>query len=61
MSAPRAKNSTWLTAFQNVMPWVIIAPFGRPVVPEVYMIVSRSSWVQGWVATSGSAAVRASS
>ena len=27
------------------MPWVIIAPFGWPVVPEVYMIVETSSWV----------------
>jgi hypothetical protein len=35
-----------LTAFQKFMPWVIIAPFANPVVPEVYMIVIRSSWIR---------------
>ena len=34
-----------LTQFQNVMPWVMMAPFGRPVVPEVYMMVETSSCV----------------
>jgi hypothetical protein len=34
-----------LTQFQNVMPWVITAPFGWPVVPDVYMIVDMSSSV----------------
>ena len=34
-----------LTQFQNVMPWVMIAPFGCPVVPDVYMMVEMSSWV----------------
>ena len=43
MSGPVSKNSTWLTAFQNVMPWVMIAPFGRPVVPDVYITVSTVS------------------
>ena len=37
------------------MPWVIIAPFGWPVVPEVYMIVTTSSWVS---ALAGGAAGR---
>ena len=28
-----------------MVPWVCTAPFGRPVVPEVYMMKSRSSSV----------------
>ncbi len=39
ISGPTEKNSVRLTAFQKTMPWVMIAPLGRPVVPEVYMIV----------------------
>ena len=31
--------------FQKFIPWVIVAPFGSPVVPDVYMIVITSSWV----------------
>ena len=57
MFGPHKKNSVQLIAFQNAMPWVIIAPFGRPVVPEVYMIVRRSSWVDGWFSSSGSGSV----
>ena len=34
-----------MTQFQNVMPWVMIAPLGWPVVPEVYMMVEMSSSV----------------
>ena len=36
-----------LTAFQNTMPWVMIAPFGCPVVPEVYITMPMSSCVSG--------------
>ena len=34
-----------LTAFQNTMPWVMIAPLGCPVVPEVYITMAMSSCV----------------
>ena len=36
-----------MTQFQNVMPWVMMAPFGWPVVPDVYMMVETSSSVTG--------------
>ncbi len=45
VSSPIPAGMPRLTQFQKFMPWVIIAPFGRPVVPEVYMIVTTSSWV----------------
>jgi hypothetical protein len=32
--------------FNNPVPCVMIAPFGRPVVPDVYIIVIGVSWVQ---------------
>jgi hypothetical protein len=38
------------------MPWVMIAPFGWPVVPEVYMMVEMSSSVTSIVLSSGFAA-----
>lgn len=40
------KNSTQLMALNNTMPRVMIAPFGRPVVSDVYIIVIGVSWVQ---------------
>ena len=45
VSSPIPAGIPRLTAFQKFMPWVIIAPFGSPVVPDVYMIVITSSWV----------------
>ena len=33
--------------FQMMLPWVSIAPFGRPVVPDVYMI-SATSLIATW-------------
>src|SRR3954453_5994673 len=42
-----------LTQFQNVMPWVMMAPFGCPVVPEVYMMVEMSSSVTTSAFSSG--------
>ena len=42
-----------LTQFQNVMPWVMMAPFGWPVVPEVYMMVEMSSSVTSSALSSG--------
>jgi hypothetical protein len=50
-----------LTQFQNVMPWVMMAPFGWPVVPEVYMMVEMSSSVTISQAESGFAAAIAAS
>ena len=50
-----------LTAFQKCMPWVMMAPLGRPVVPEVYMMVTMSSWVAGTKPSSGAAAASAAS
>lgn len=38
------KNSSWFMTFQKTIPWVSIAPFGCPLVPEVYMISNTSSW-----------------
>jgi len=35
------------------MPWVIMAPLGRPVVPEVYMMVEMSSSVSSSLRASG--------
>ena len=35
-----------LTQFQNTMPWVMIAPLGWPVVPDVYITMAMSSWRQ---------------
>ncbi len=31
-----------LTLFHSRLPWVSMAPFGRPVVPEVYMMTAVS-------------------
>ena len=39
----RSGSISTLTAFQVRLAWVSIAPFGRPVVPEVYMIMQVSS------------------
>ena len=39
LSEQTPNASVMLTAFHSVIPWVIMAPFGRPVVPEVYMMV----------------------
>ncbi|MGY3462484.1 hypothetical protein ACVWW5_007934 [Bradyrhizobium sp. LM3.4] len=45
-----------LTQFQKVMPWVMVAPLGCPVVPDVYMMVETSSSVTSSIASSGVAA-----
>ena len=42
-----------LTQFQNVMPWVMVAPLGWPVVPDVYMMVETSSSVTSSARSSG--------
>ncbi len=42
-----------LIAFHRKLSWVSIAPFGRPVVPEVYMITQRSSSETSRVTRSG--------
>jgi hypothetical protein len=41
--------------FMVTLSWVSIAPFGRPVVPEVYRITARSSGAHGRWAAIGSA------
>ena len=47
VSMPKAA----LMLFQSTLPWVSIAPLGRPVVPEVYMI--QATWsVETWVSRS---------
>ena len=46
-----------LTPEKIVMRWVMIAPFGRPVVPEVYMIAKTSSCVTCSIWASGTALV----
>jgi hypothetical protein len=43
VSSPIPAGMPRLIAFQKFMPWVIIAPLGSPVVPDVYMIVITSS------------------
>ncbi len=45
-----------LTQFQKVMPWVMVAPLGWPVVPDVYMMVETSSSVTSSARASGLAA-----
>jgi hypothetical protein len=50
-----------LTQFQNVMPWVMMAPLGWPVVPEVYMMVEMSSSVTTSACSSGREAAIAAS
>ena len=39
--------------FQMMLPWVSMAPFGRPVVPDVYMITATSS-IATWQSRSAS-------
>ena len=61
VAAPTSAGSPRLTQFQKFMPWVIIAPLGWPVVPEVYMMVTTSSCVSasrgaGWLRPASSAA-----
>ncbi len=42
-SSSRVSNArAALTLFHRRLPWVSIAPFGRPVVPEVYMMIATS-------------------
>ena len=43
------------------VPWVCVAPLGRPVVPEVYMIIAGSSQLTGSSMTSVPPAARNSS
>jgi hypothetical protein len=43
--ASSARNALML--FQMMLPWVSIAPFGRPVVPDVYMISATSVMATG--------------
>ena len=40
------------TVLTKVMPWVMRAPLGRPVVPEVYMMVERSDICCGTISAS---------
>ncbi len=46
-SAIRSVSTRTLIAFQARLPWVSMAPLGRPVVPEVYMMMQVSSAVTG--------------
>ena len=50
-----------LTQFQKTMPWVMIAPFGWPVVPDVYITMAMSSWLRATGAGAGGAAASACS
>ena len=47
-----------LTLFHQKLPCVSIAPFGRPVVPEVYMIIATSSSPTRTGSVGGAALVR---
>ena len=42
-SSSVSKASAALMLFQSRLPWVSMAPLGRPVVPEVYMMMATSS------------------
>ena len=42
----RIASRDWTT--QKIFPWVIMAPLGNPVVPDVYTMVARSSTVTSW-------------
>ncbi|CAM5700248.1 hypothetical protein SHIRM173S_07926 [Streptomyces hirsutus] len=44
-SPARSVSTRTLTLFQVMLAWVRTAPLGRPVVPEVYMIMQGSSGV----------------
>ena len=46
-SAITSWSTRTLTAFHVRLPWVSIAPLGRPVVPEVYMMMQVSSAATG--------------
>ena len=46
-SPVKSRPMNWLTAFQVMLPWVSVAPLGRPVVPEVYMTRQGSSSATG--------------
>ncbi len=50
-----------LALFHQKLPWVSIAPFGRPVVPDVYMITAVASASTASVSVTGSAASRRAS
>ena len=41
-SAVKPKTFTQLRAFEKIFAWLRVAPFGRPVVPEVYRITAGS-------------------
>ncbi|HEY5120300.1 MAG TPA: hypothetical protein VII84_01885 [Acidimicrobiales bacterium] len=41
--SPTAIEYSEFTLFHAMLPWVNMAPFGRPVVPDVYMIRATSS------------------
>ena len=43
------------TQFQKFMPCVMMAPFGCPVVPEVYITMAMSSWVSATGGAGGGA------
>ena len=43
-SSPRRYGPDRLTAFHVIAPCVSIAPLGRPVVPDVYMMHANVSW-----------------
>ncbi|MHC2658315.1 hypothetical protein ACVMHY_010894 [Bradyrhizobium barranii subsp. barranii] len=52
-AGPMQAGPPRLTQFQNVMPWVMVAPLGWPVVPDVYMMVETSSSVTSSARASG--------
>ena len=59
----RSTSSSRFTVFQAMLAWLSMTPLGRPVVPEVYMIMQVSPWWTGssmasaapsWYVVSGS-------
>ena len=46
-SAVKPKTLTQLRAFERIFAWVSVAPFGLPVVPEVYRIIAGSLTATG--------------
>ncbi len=58
MARPSAPMNRVFMMLVQWFRWVARAPFGMPVVPDVYMIVA---WSSGRIGTSGSGAVRSSS
>ena len=47
-----------LTLFQTILPWVSMAPFGKPVVPEVYIINSVSWGDEDAISLTGAATLK---